>query len=136
MSTLEIAGGLGSIITMAIGYLSVFLVKLWKTKIKSILAQKAAIFITDLAMAAVKKVNQSYMDDLKAARKDGVITDEEKANANANAWKIFKEAISPAQWAKMALDMEMDEGNLTKYVDAKIEAAVSDAKTPAVNPTQ
>lgn len=73
---------------------------------------------------AVRATSQTYVDELKKAREDGKITDEEARQAQELAWQYFK-----AQMGAVALaELEAIVGDLTAWFAAEVEAAVGTLK--------
>ena len=71
---------------------------------------------------AVAYVAQTYVDGLKAAREDGKLTPEEKAEAFARAKAAFKARMGEAGLRQLAEIV----GDLEEWLRTQIEAAVYD----------
>src|SRR5690606_2717156 len=73
---------------------------------------------------AVRATSQTYVDELKKAREDGKITEEEARRAREIAWQHFK-----AQMGTVALaELEQIVGDLTEWFASELEAAVGALK--------
>lgn len=82
---------------------------------------------------AVLAVSQTYVDALKAASADGVLTDAEKAEAKAKAIALAKKNIGTEGLKKLAKILGID---IDGWLGTKIEAAVSTLKSKAITLTQ
>lgn len=69
---------------------------------------------------AVEYVAQTYVSDLKAAREDGKLTEQEKAEALAKAKAAFKMRLGEAGLRQLAEIV----GDLEEWLRTQIEAAV------------
>lgn len=91
-------------------------------------AQKMVLGLLDRAHRevydAVRATSQTYVDELKRAREDGKITDEEARQARELAWQHFK-----AQMGSVALaELEAIVGDLTEWFRSEVEAALGHIK--------
>lgn len=76
------------------------------------------------ARNAVQATAQTYVDDLKAAREDGKITNEEAAEARRRALQQFK-----TQMGDIGLsELEAVVGDVTEWFESYLEAVVNDLK--------
>lgn len=75
---------------------------------------------------AVLAVTQTYVSAIKAASEDGVLTDQEKAEAKAKAIALVKQNIGKDGLLKLAKILGVD---LDGWLGTKIEAAVATAKS-------
>lgn len=92
-------------------------------------AQAGLEFLNGAIVAAVYAVNQVYVDEIKKAREDGILTPEEKRHAFDLAKDYVLKQIPPLFLAAVKKLFGGAE-NLNAYVDTQIEAAVKEAKNP------
>jgi len=104
-----------------------FIVKWLLDKYGNKYAQAALQFLNDAIVISVTAVNQVYVDAIRAAKEDGVLTDEEKAAAKKMALEFIWSQI-PAKFIDALKKMFGSEDVLASYVDKNIEAAVKDIK--------
>ena len=115
-----------NILISAGGLVAGIVIKWAIDKIANKYADAALQFLDESIVVAVTAVNQVYVDAIKAANEDGVLTDEEKAAAKKMAWDFVWKQIPP-KFIEALKKMFTDE-KLEAYVDANIEAAVSGVK--------
>jgi hypothetical protein len=82
--------------------------------------------------AAVLAVAQGYVNDIKKAREDGKLTDEEKAEAKRRAIAMAKSYIGPKGLKILARVLGLD--NVTDWIADKIEAEVAQLPPPRAQP--
>lgn len=116
-----------NILLSAAGVVAGIIIKWAVDKIANKYADAALEFLNEAILISVQAVNQVYVDAIKAANEDGVLTDEEKKQAKALAWDyVFKQI--PPKFIDALKKMFGSDAALSGYVDAGIEAAVKDAK--------
>lgn len=74
--------------------------------------------------SAVRATAQTYVSDLKAAREDGKITEEEAAEARSRAKEHFLNVLGQEGLAAL----EAVVGNVQEWFESYLEAAVNDLK--------
>lgn len=137
MSTLEIVTAVvGLVVSTVLPWAGKYLASYLKAKKVSILAQKGLLFVTHIVFDAVKSAQQTAVDGLKEANKDGKLTDKEENKIYDDVWDSVKKSMGPSGWASAIVDIGVDEDGLKNIIDNKIEAAVYDIKANSVNPTQ
>lgn len=105
--------------------------KLLREKSKSALLQRAFIVLDDVAMTAVREVAQLYVDEVRKARADGFLSDDEKAAAKAKALAKAKELLGASGLAliKAAFGVKQDEpSRVDALLGARIESEVRSAR--------
>ena len=105
--------------------------KLLREKSKSAVLQRAFIVLDDVVMNAVREVSQTYVDTIRKARADGVLTDEEKAKAKQDAMKRAKELLGASGMAllKAAFGIKGDEpARVDAMLGSRIEAEVRSSR--------
>src|SRR5690606_24734791 len=73
---------------------------------------------------AVRATGQTYVDELKKAREDGKITEEEARLARELAWQHFKAQMGAAALA----ELELIVGDVVEWFQSEVEAAVKALK--------
>src|SRR5690554_5262064 len=73
---------------------------------------------------AVRATGQTYVDELKQAREDGKITEEEARLARELAWQHFKTQMGAVAMA----ELEAIVGDLTEWFRSEVEAALGHIK--------
>lgn len=127
-TTLENVELLDLLITAVVIPLMPLLLKWLNAKIKNDNLREIAFQVEDAALAAVKSVYQTYIEELKFKRADGKLTDDEKAEAKDRALDHAKEIMGP-EARKLALKLFKNNGfEVNKLIRHKIEAAVHDLK--------
>lgn len=100
-------------------------------------ANEAAVAVVDRALvevqAAVAAVGQAYVDGLKEANEDGVITAAEAAEARARAVGIAKANLGPAGVQRLVRALGIDVQDVDRWLGTHVEAAVR-AETSDVLP--
>jgi len=81
--------------------------------------------------ASVQYVAQTYVDDLKAAKEDGKLTDEEKAEALARAKAAFKTRMGQHALEQLAAVV----GDLEEWIRTQIEASIHEGGSVLVTQT-
>lgn len=80
--------------------------------------------------SAVKAVHQTYVDAIKKAREDGVLTPEEAAKAKQMAVDVLKANFGLKGLKSLMKVLGLDEAGLDKYLGTKVEASVAELKSP------
>lgn len=73
---------------------------------------------------AVKYVNQTYVNEIKAASEDGKLTDEEKREAKNRAIQVALDRIKTIGQDELSLLTD----NIMKYISDEIEVVIDDLK--------
>lgn len=79
--------------------------------------------------AAVREVNQTYVDALREGRADGKLTDEEKAEAKRRAIAVAKSNIGIKGLRAIAKALGLD--SIDDWLASKVEAVIGDDKAAA-----
>ena len=117
------------VILGALGWLAKLGAQLIAKKIKN---EKIASILTRfdyLALSVVKKVMQTYVEDIRAASADGKLTDEEKKAAKDKAMLEVKSHLGLKGLEELAGVFGAGD-LLNSIIDTKIEATVHDLKAP------
>lgn len=80
--------------------------------------------VKDEIADAVKHTAQNYVDDIKEARSDGNLTEEEKAEANRRAVELVLSRLG--ETGRRELDKIV--GDATEWISEKVDAMVYDLK--------
>lgn len=110
-------------------YLAPMLHKLIDAKVGNKKVARVLHLAWDAIWTAVKNTGQTFVEDIKAGRSDGKLTDGEKQQALHKARDMAKRQLGEqgVNLVKEVLGIESD-GDLDDWLDAKIEAAVGDSK--------
>jgi hypothetical protein len=71
---------------------------------------------------------QTIVDDLKAAKADGVLSDEEKAAIKAKALANLKSHLGVKGLKELLSVLGLDDASLDKFLSSKLEASLHDVK--------
>ena len=104
-----------------------FILKWLLDKYSNNMVQAALTFLNGAIPEAVYAVNQIYVDAIKAASEDGLLTDEEKKYAKQLCWDHIMAKIPPLFLAALQ-KLFATPGALNTHIDDGIEAAVKAAK--------
>ena len=113
---------LGALLAYGVAY-----VRTRTEAIKDERLRKAANDVIDRAhqevYASVQYVAQTYVDDLKAAKEDGKLTNEEKAEALSRAKQAFKTRMGQHALEQLAAVV----GDIEEWIRTQIEASIHDS---------
>lgn len=84
--------------------------------------------VWDEARAAALEVGQTFVDDIKAGRADGKLTEEEKRAAREKALAILKANIGAKGLKRLARILDLEDAE--RWLTNKLEAAVAVTKPP------
>jgi hypothetical protein len=122
---------LSPVILAGLGWVSSKLAKWIGEKTKNEMVAGMLIRLNETVFTAVKEVQQVYVAAIKEAKKDGKLTDEEKAHAKQVALDKIKEYWGKKGLAQAAKVIGLDESGIVKMIEGKIESAVHDVKATA-----
>lgn len=107
-----------------IGFLSAWLRS--KTKHKNL--QSALAMLNDAASTSVRHVEQTIRPFMHEVSRDGVITPEERAQLKAQAMMALRQYLGVHGAKHVQSAFQMDDDQMDRLMDGKIEAAVLDMK--------
>jgi hypothetical protein len=87
--------------------------------------------LDDAVFTAVKDLQQSVVEQIKAANADGKITDDEKKQIKERALASVKANLGTKGLAEVARVLGLDGGALEGLLASKVEAAVHDLRRTA-----
>ena len=108
---------LGALLAYGVAY-----VRTRTEAIKDERLRKAANDVKEV-YASVQYVAQTYVDDLKAAKEDGKLTNEEKAEALSRAKQAFKTRMGQHALEQLAAVV----GDIEEWIRTQIEASIHDS---------
>lgn len=94
-------------------------------KIKDEKMQSALRRVTDAAEVAVLATTQTYVDELRKHREDGVLTAEERSAAFNKAMEKAKASLGKEGAKQLTEHLKISEEELKIFLESKIEAAVA-----------
>jgi len=94
-------------------------------KIKDEKMKSALMRVTDAAEVAVLSTTQTYVDELRKGREDGVLTAEERAAAFDKAMEKAKASLGKEGAKQLTEHLKISEEELKIFLESKIEAAVA-----------
>lgn len=111
------------------------LAQLIRAKVQNEYLKGVLVRLDDAVFTAVKDLQQSVVDEIKAASVDGKITEEEKRRIKEKAISAVKSHLGTKGLAEVAKILGLEGGALEGLLSSKVEAAVHDLRrtAPAVN---
>jgi uncharacterized protein YidB (DUF937 family) len=125
---------LGPVFLLILTWAGTSLARYIQSKVKNEYLKNALTRLDDAVVNAVKFVQQTVVDAIRDANKDGVITDVEKANIKQKAIDAVKSYLGKKGLLEIAKILGLDDGALSALISTKIEAAVHDLKASNSNP--
>ena len=113
-------GFLTVLITTVIGFLTAWA----KQKTQSTTMKNAIDILDQTLQNVVNSVQQTYVEAIRAAHEDGILTEAEKIEAKRQAVDMAKAALSPGLMAMLSLAYD----NLDELISHWIEAKITEAK--------
>lgn len=125
---------LGSLLITVLTWGAVKLTQYIQAKTKNVLVQGILIRATDAVTTSVKEVSQVYVDAIKEASADGVLTKEEQARALELALFKAKQHLGPHGLQELLFVLGLSSKSpeapaaLDSFLTSRIEATVADLK--------
>lgn len=94
--------------------------------------RNALIRLDHAVLTAVKEIQQTTVDAIKKANADGKLTDAEKAEIRSAAARSAWDLLGPKGVAFLQEVLGVDEDEVQKIIDSRIEAAVHDLRQDAL----
>jgi hypothetical protein len=114
-----------SVLAAVFSYIAALIAK----KIKSETVREVATRISELTQSVVLSVQQTYVDNLRSAAQDGVISSAEATEAKERALDALRSHLGPKGKAEALKAFGFaNEEQLDAYLSTQIEAAVAKAK--------
>lgn len=123
-----VAPVLGTVLVAVLTWLGARLASLITANIHNVYLRGVLVRADDAVITAVKEVGQIYVDELKKANVDGVLTADEKAQAKKNAVAKAKEYLGPKGLILIEQVLGLTGSALDGFLGGKVEAAVVDNK--------
>lgn len=112
------------ILMSGLAWLGARAVTLINARVKNEWLKGALVRLDDAVLAVVRELQQTTVDAIKEAAKDGKITDEERARIKDLALASVKSHLGAKGLGELAKVLGLDDGSLGKLISSKIEAAV------------
>jgi uncharacterized protein YidB (DUF937 family) len=125
---------LGPVFLLILTWAGTSLARYIQSKVKNEYLKNALTRLDDAVVNAVKFVQQTVVDALKEANKDGVITNVEKDQIKQKAVEAVKSYLGKKGLLEIAKILGLDDGGLANLISQRIEAAVHDLKASNSNP--
>lgn len=125
---------LSPVLLAALTWAAAKLAQLIRAKVQNEYLKGVLVRLDDAVFTAVKDLQQSVVEQIKAASADGKITDEEKRQIKEKAMAAVKSHLGTRGLAEAAKILGLEGGALEGLLSSKVEAAVHDLRR-AVPPT-
>jgi hypothetical protein len=119
---------LSPVLVAALTWAAAKLAQLIRAKVKSEYLRGALVRLDDAVFTAVKDLQQSVVEEIKAASADGRITDEEKKRIKEKALASVKSHLGTKGLSELATVLGLDGGAIEGFLSSKVEAAVHDLR--------
>jgi hypothetical protein len=131
---LKILEILSPVLLAALTWAAAKLAQLIRAKVKSEYLRGALVRLDDAVFTAVKDLQQSVVEEIKAASADGKITEDEKKRIKEKALASVKSHLGTKGLSELATVLGLDGGAIEGFLSSKVEAAVHDLRrASAVN---
>lgn len=107
------------------------LAQLIRAKVQNEYLKGVLVRLDDAVFTAVKDLQQSVVEQIKAASADGKITDDEKKQIKERALASVKSHVGTKGLAEAAKVLGLEGGALETLLSSKVEAAVHDLRRTA-----
>lgn len=130
---LKILEILSPLLLAALTWASVKLAELVRAKVKNEYLKGVLVRLDDAVFTAVKDLQQTVVDQIKAASADGKITDDEKKEIKRRALEAVKAHLGVKGLSEVGTILGLGGGAVESLLSSKVEAAVHDLRraTPA-----
>jgi len=122
------------VLLAALTWAAAKLAQLIRAKVQNEYLKNALVRLDDAVFTAVKDLQQSVVEEIKAASSDGKITDEEKKQIKDRAIAAVKSHLGTKGLAEAAKILGLEGGALEGLLSSKVEAAVHDLRRTAPVP--
>jgi len=99
-----------------------------QARIQNEYLRNVLVRLEDAVFTAVKDLQQSVVEEVKAASADGKISDDEKKRIKEKAIASIKAHIGTKGLSEVAKVLGLDSGALDGFLSSKVEAAVHDLR--------
>jgi hypothetical protein len=128
---LKILEILSPVLLAALTWAAAKLAQLIRAKVKSEYLRQVLVRLDEAVITAVKAIQQSVVEEIKAASADGKITDEEKRRIKERALASAKSHLGTKGLSEVGTILGLDTGALDGFLSSKVEAAVHDIRRAA-----
>lgn len=132
---LKILEILSPVLLAALTWAAAKLAQFIRAKVQNEYLKGVLVRLDDAVFTAVKDLQQSVVEQIKAASADGKITDEEKKQIKDRALASVKSHLGTKGLAEVAKVLGLEGGALEGLLSSKVEAAVHDLRRTASAPT-
>lgn len=119
---------LSPVLLAALTWAAAKLAQLIRAKVKSEYLRGALVRLDDAVFTAVKDLQQSVVEEIKAASADGKITEDEKKRIKEKALASVKSHLGTKGLSELATVLGLDGGAIEGFLSSKVEAAVHDLR--------
>mgnify|MGYP001577004250 FL=1 len=126
---------LSPLLLAALTWAAAKLAQLIRAKVQNEYLKGVLVRVDDAVFTAVKNLQQTVVEQIKAASADGKITDDEKKQIKDKALAAVKSHLGTKGLAEAAAVLGLGGGALEGLLSSKVEAAVHDLRrsAPAMN---
>lgn len=124
---------LSPVLMAALTWVAAKVAQLISAKVKNEWVRGVIARLDDAVLNAVREVEQSVVDEIKAARADGKLTAAERARVKAQAIDSIRSHLGLKGLGELARVLGLEDGCLDKLLSTRVEAAVHDLRRSAVN---
>ncbi len=126
---------LSPLLLAALTWAAAKLAQLIRAKVQNEYLKGVLVRVDDAVFTAVKDLQQTVVEQIKAASADGKITDDEKKQIKEKALAAVRSHLGTKGLAEAAGILGLGGGALEGLLSSKVEAAVHDLRrsTPAMN---
>ena len=107
--------------------------QLISAKVKHEWLRGVLIRLDDAVLNAVREVQQAVVNEIKAGRADGKLTDEERARVKARAIDSIRSHLGVKGLEELARVLGIEDRSLQKLLSTRVEAAVHDLRRSYMN---
>jgi len=128
---LKILEILSPVLLAALTWAAAKLAQLIRAKVRSEYLRQVLVRLDEAVYTAVKDLQQSVVEEIKAASADGKITDEEKKRIKERALASVRSHLGAKGLSEVGTILGLDAGALDGFLSSKVEAAVHDLRRAA-----
>lgn len=122
---------LSPVLLAALTWAAAKLAQLIRAKVRSEYLRQVLVRLDEAVFTAVKDLQQSVVEEIKAASADGKITDEEKKRIKERALASVRSHLGAKGISEVGAILGLDAGALDGFLSSKVEAAVHDLRRAA-----
>lgn len=130
---LKILEILSPVLLAALAWAAAKLAQLIRVKIKHEYLRGVLIRLEDAVVVSVKDLQQTVVEEIKAASADGKISDDEKKRIKEKALASVKSHLGTKGLSELATVLGLDGGAIDGFLSSRVEAAVHDLRRATAN---